>query len=94
MNVTCVDQHLEWKKILQETVDSLYEGTFGNCSKLVEDLNVITNYLNADLTDSLTWCDDMKSSLEQADVVFMVKVLSHIPDEKKLITIQVRSKFN
>ncbi|GIY42896.1 uncharacterized protein CEXT_608281 [Caerostris extrusa] len=90
LDVTIVDRMSGWEDIFTETIEELRKGgeRYGRTGLMFCDVNVIPNYIIADLKSTDEWTDGMKEKLKNADIVFFVKVLSHIPDNDKLPVLQ------
>ncbi|GFS89400.1 uncharacterized protein TNCV_1809351 [Trichonephila clavipes] len=88
LDVTIVDKMSGWENVFNETILQLRQEACGKAGYVFDDVNVSSTFITADLKETGEWSDEMKTKLRNADVVFLVKALSHIPDEDKLNVIQ------
>ncbi|GFY51802.1 uncharacterized protein TNIN_115481 [Trichonephila inaurata madagascariensis] len=88
LDVTVVDKMSGWENVFNETILQLRQEACGKAGYVFDDVNVSSTFITADLKEAGEWSDEMKTKLGNADVVFLVKALSHIPDEDKLNVIQ------
>ncbi|GBM56566.1 hypothetical protein AVEN_89560-1 [Araneus ventricosus] len=73
-----------WEDVFNETVENLRGGDCGKAGSVFEELNITTTFIAVDLKDSEEWDEIMHTKLQNADILFFVKALSHIPDGDKL----------
>ncbi|GFR10142.1 uncharacterized protein TNCT_516881 [Trichonephila clavata] len=88
LDVTVVDKMSGWKNIFNETVLKLRQGACGKAGYVFDDVDVYSTFVTADLKEARGWSGTMKTKLWNADVVFLVKTLSHIPEADKLDVLQ------
>lgn len=89
MNLTVVDRMIGWREVFTQTDKMIRNGIYGNVSALFKDVQVETNYMLADMTNKISWSDEFKRKLENADIFLLVKVLSVVPDREKVQFLQV-----
>ncbi|KAF8782514.1 hypothetical protein HNY73_012786 [Argiope bruennichi] len=83
LNVSIVDKDSGWEDIFNETMEILRQGQGGKAGSFFDEVNVITTFITADLKNAEEWDESLQIKLQNADIVFFVKVLSHIPDDDK-----------
>lgn len=88
LDVTLVDKMSGWENVLDETVLQLRDGACGKAGYVFDDVNISSTFITADLKEASGWSDELEMKLINADIVFLVKALSHIPDEDKLDVLQ------
>ncbi|PRD23100.1 UNVERIFIED_CONTAM: hypothetical protein NCL1_47306 [Trichonephila clavipes] len=86
--VTVVDRKTGWNNIFLKTVEKLKQGDYGPASRIFEDVCVIPTFINFDLKNSVERNDMLKTKLQSASIVFLVKFLSHVSDNDKLLVLQ------
>ncbi|GFU42542.1 uncharacterized protein TNCV_4556581 [Trichonephila clavipes] len=92
--VTVVDRKTGWNNIFLKTVEKLKQGDYGPASRIFEDVCVIPTFINFDLKNSVERNDMLKTKLQSASIVFLVKFLSHVSDNDKLLVLQVTERFS
>ncbi|GIY03977.1 uncharacterized protein CEXT_515461 [Caerostris extrusa] len=96
LDVTIVDKMSGWEDIFTETVKELRkgEGSYEKVGSIFDEVNIFPTFIKADLSEYDAWTAEMKNKLKTADIVFLVKALSHVPDShKRLILMQYRRIF-
>ncbi|GFS47234.1 uncharacterized protein NPIL_674531 [Nephila pilipes] len=89
LDVTVVDKMSGWENVFNETVLKLRRGACCKAGYVFDDVNVSSTFITADLKETGGWSDEMETKLRNADIVFLVKALSHIPNEDKKDVLQV-----
>ncbi|CAL1273289.1 unnamed protein product [Larinioides sclopetarius] len=84
LDVTVVDKMSGWEDVFNETVQKLKHSEYGQFYHLFKDVNITTSFISTDLKNCEEWNSDMQIKLMRADLIFLVKVLSHIPNDNKL----------
>ncbi|GFY48874.1 uncharacterized protein TNIN_494101 [Trichonephila inaurata madagascariensis] len=87
--VTVVDRKTGWNNIFLKTIEKLKEGDYGPSSRIFEDVCVIPTFIDFDLKNSVEQNDNLKTKLQNASIVFLVKFLSHVSDNDKLLVLQI-----
>ncbi|GIY03975.1 uncharacterized protein CEXT_515441 [Caerostris extrusa] len=92
LDVTIVDKMSGWEDIFTETVKELRkgEGSYEKVGSIFDEVNVFPTFIEADLIRNDEWTYEMKNKLESADIVFLVKALSHISDKLPVLMNIVR----
>ncbi|GIY32666.1 uncharacterized protein CEXT_182631 [Caerostris extrusa] len=75
-----------WMEIFLESVQELKSSK--EVCKISEHINVIPSFMVHDLKQCIVHNEEMKMKMRNADIVFLVKVLSHIPHEYKLTVLK------
>ncbi|GFY37117.1 uncharacterized protein TNIN_76251 [Trichonephila inaurata madagascariensis] len=88
VDVTVVDKTSGWENVFNETVLQLRQGACGKAGYVFDDVDVYSTFVTADLKEARGWSGKMKTKLWNADVVFLVKTLSHIPEVDRLDVLQ------
>ncbi|GIY90085.1 hypothetical protein CDAR_231691 [Caerostris darwini] len=88
INVTVVDKMSGWTEIFLESVQELKSSK--EVCKISEHINVIPSFMVHDLKQCIVHNEEMKMKMRNADIVFLVKVLSRIPHEYKLTVLKVK----
>ncbi|GFS53686.1 uncharacterized protein NPIL_257481, partial [Nephila pilipes] len=88
LDVTVVDKMSGWENVFNETVLKLRRGACGKAGYVFGDVIGSSTFITADLKETGGWSDEMESKLRNADIVFLVKVLSHIPNADRLDVLQ------
>ncbi|CAL1273284.1 unnamed protein product [Larinioides sclopetarius] len=88
LDVTVVDKMSGWEDVFSETVENLRGGDCGKASWFFEEVNIMTTFIAVDLKNIEEWNKNMKDKMQNADIVFFIKALSHIPDGDKLQVLQ------
>ncbi|GIX90811.1 uncharacterized protein CDAR_389771 [Caerostris darwini] len=90
LDVIIVDKMSGWEDIFTETVKELRkgEGSYEKVGSIFDEVNVIPTFIKADLSEYGVWTAEMKNKVETADILFLVKALSHIPHTQKLLALQ------
>ncbi|GBN70652.1 hypothetical protein AVEN_15828-1 [Araneus ventricosus] len=83
MNVTIVDKMQGWEKVVLATAEKLRNGGCGNAGIVYRDINVRISFLKSDITNITVFDHQLQANLKETDVVFLVKMLSTVPDENK-----------
>ncbi|GFT60770.1 uncharacterized protein NPIL_47651 [Nephila pilipes] len=86
--VTVVDRMTGWNDVFLKTVEKLKLGDYGPASKIFEDVCVIPSFIDFDLKMPVGLNYSLKMKLQSANIVFLVKFLSHISDNDKLIVVK------
>ncbi|XP_055934504.1 uncharacterized protein LOC129963930 isoform X1 [Argiope bruennichi] len=84
LDVTVVDKMSGWEDVFNETVQKLKKSGYGKVYHIFDDVAITTSFISADLKNGDEWNTDMQSKLQRADIVFLVKILSHVPNDAKL----------
>ncbi|GIY58543.1 uncharacterized protein CDAR_607751 [Caerostris darwini] len=87
LDVTIVDKMSGWEDIFTETINKLRKDSYQKGGLVLDKVNVIPTFIEADLAKDDEWTDEMRRKLKNADIVFLVKVLSHMPDICKLFVL-------
>ncbi|GIY42892.1 uncharacterized protein CEXT_608261 [Caerostris extrusa] len=87
LDVTIVDKTSGWEDIFTETINKLRKDSYQKGGLFLDKVNVIPTFIEADLAKDDEWTEEMKRKLKNADIVFLVKVLSHMPDICKLFVL-------
>lgn len=85
MTFTLVDQMAGWQDVFNQIVKMIRTGNYGDASALFQFRQVFTDFFSADLTNKMSWDYDLERRLEIADIFLLCKVLSVVPDEKKVL---------
>ncbi|GFQ94702.1 uncharacterized protein TNCT_713921 [Trichonephila clavata] len=88
LDVTVVDKMSGWENVFNETVLQLRQEACGKAGYVFDDVNVSSTFITADLKEASGWSDEMETKLRNADLVFLVKALSHIPNADKCLVLQ------
>ncbi|CAL1274014.1 unnamed protein product [Larinioides sclopetarius] len=83
MNVTIVDKMQSWENVVLATDEKLRNGGCGKAGNVYKNVNVRISFLKSDITKSLVFDLPLQTNLKTTDVVFLVKMLSTVPDEDK-----------
>ncbi|GIY00682.1 uncharacterized protein CDAR_517901 [Caerostris darwini] len=92
LDVTIVDKMSGWEDIFTETVKELRkgEGSYEKVGSIFDEVNIFPTFIKADLSEYDAWTAEMENKLKTADIVFLVKALSHVPDShKRLILMNI-----
>ncbi|KAF8782516.1 hypothetical protein HNY73_012788 [Argiope bruennichi] len=92
LDVTVVDKMSGWEDVFNETVQKLKKSGYGKVYHIFDDVAITTSFISADLKNGDEWNTDMQSKLQRADIVFLVKILSHVPNDAKLDVLELVEK--
>ncbi|CAL1273286.1 unnamed protein product [Larinioides sclopetarius] len=88
LDVTVIDKMSGWEDVFNETVQKLKLSEYGKDYNFFNDINITTSFISSDLKNCDEWSTDMQNKMNTADLVFLVKVLSHVPNDEKLSVLQ------
>ncbi|CAL1273287.1 unnamed protein product [Larinioides sclopetarius] len=88
LDVTVVDKMSGWEDIFIETVHKLKESEYGEVYHVFDDVNITTSFISVDLKNCDEWSIEMQNNLKKADLLFLVKCFSHVPNHDKLDVLQ------
>ncbi|KAF8782515.1 hypothetical protein HNY73_012787 [Argiope bruennichi] len=91
LDVTVVDKMSGWEEFFNETIKlfkRIKKPKYIKDRNIFDEVNVTSSFISADLADFDEWSDELFDKLENADVVFFVKSLSHIPNFEKRNVLQ------
>ncbi|GBM30134.1 hypothetical protein AVEN_78527-1 [Araneus ventricosus] len=93
VNVMCVERMSGWENVFSATIEKLAKGNSGYAGNVYKRLKIKSSFLKCDITDISGLEQNLKQTLAATDMLFIVKVFSTIPDEKKLRTLTRRGEL-
>ncbi|GBN27106.1 hypothetical protein AVEN_104744-1 [Araneus ventricosus] len=91
LDVTNVDKISNWEDAINDTIKlfkRIKNPKFIKERSIFEVISVTSNFISTDLTKSDEWSDGFKDKLMNTDILFLVKLLSHIPNCEKQRVLQ------